>query len=623
MEPQYIFPEDRNVYTLAIDTETTGLQPLRGDRPFVVTVQDNTGDQWIWEWPVDLKTRKPKVKRTDLADIRTLFDEAEVMVFHHAKFDIAMLEAVGISFRRWWPRVRCTLLLSHLFCSTKPHGLKELARMHLGIPADDEDALLHGIDDSLRLARRMGHVVPKGPEAKERAYWLPKALDPNSTLLEEYALCDVFRTIGLWVFYNTVPKRVPDLEQLYRRELDLIPVLMGMERHGAHLRKKPLHKSLNRLRTETDKRHDAFQALALKHGIPNINPASPKQVAELIYGKLKYLDYADKTPKTKDGQYSTKADYLKALANVRDYEGKESPGLQELLDYRKMAKGLSSLQGYAERAIERKGELYLHTSYNQTGTGTTRLSSSKENLQNVSDKAEVNIRDNFGPPTGMVWVGIDYSQLELRILAYMSGEPLLLRAYVNGEDVHQQTADLCEIPRKLAKAVNFTIVYGGGKELLYKLTGIRNMAELFFNAYPDIGTFFRNNTQEARSYGFVYTAFGYRLFVPSERPYAATDYKVQGTAGDVVKYAMVQLHKWLKKQKLLQSVRVILNVHDELILEIDKDTYSKDLVTDIVNVMMRPARDLVDMYLPANAVLIRRDWAHKQPLSVEYDQTVT
>jgi DNA polymerase-1 len=312
------------------------------------------------------------------------------------------------------------------------------------------------------------------------------------------------------------------------------------------------------------------------------NIGSPKQIQAILYDKLK-LEPPEKTPK---GQPSTAESALQALADEH-----ELPRL--ILEYRALSKLKSTYTDRLPQQINgRTGR--VHTSYHQAVAATGRLSSSDPNLQNIPVRTPEGrrIRQAFVAEAGNVLLAADYSQIELRIMAHLSGDPALQQAFSRGEDIHRMTAaevfgatpdTVSSDQRRAAKAINFGLIYGMSPFGLARQLGIdRNSAkeyvELYFQRYPGVKDYMDRVRAQARDRGYVETVFGRRLYLPeinarnaARRQYAertAINAPMQGTAADIIKRAMIRVDRALSER--FTGVRMIMQVHDELVFELPR-----------------------------------------------------
>ncbi|MDP1603490.1 MAG: DNA polymerase I [Legionella sp.] len=395
-----------------------------------------------------------------------------------------------------------------------------------------------------------------------------------------YAAEDVDITLKL---HNTLYPMLDDSlkKVLHEIEIPMLTVLADMERHGVLIDTKTLATHGKRLKTRLKELEE--EAIQLAGRAFNLN--SPKQLQEILFNELK-LPILAKTP---TGQPSTAESVLQDLAF--DY-----PLPAIILEYRSLSKLVST---YIDALPKRENAISLrvHTSYNQAVAATGRLSSSEPNLQNIPIRSEEGrlIRTAFIPPVDHVLLAADYSQIELRIMAHLSGDANLLKAFANGWDIHTATAseifqvNLDEVSneqRRRAKAVNFGLIYGMSSFGLAKQLGIeRHDAEQYmaryFNRYPGVLDYMERTRALAHKQGYVETICGRRLHLPeinarnlmrqkaAER--MAINAPMQGTAADIIKKAMLAIANWQNAQPKPGGVCMIMQVHDELVFEVHKD----------------------------------------------------
>jgi DNA polymerase-1 len=381
---------------------------------------------------------------------------------------------------------------------------------------------------------------------------------------------------ALWPQLEAVPR----LERLYDTiEQPLSPVLYRMERAGVLVDRALLRTQSSELAARMAQLET--QAHAEAGGAFNLD--SPKQLQEILFGKLG-LPVARKTP---TGQPSTAEDVLEELA-----QSYHLPKL--ILEYRGVSKLKSTYTDkLPEQINERSGR--IHTSYQQTVAATGRLSSSDPNLQNIPIRTAEGrrIRQAFIAHEGYSLVAADYSQIELRIMAHLSSDASLLKAFAEDRDIHQATAaEVLGLPagevsadqRRSAKAVNFGLIYGMSAFGLARQLGIsrgdaQRYVDLYFERYPGVKRYMDDTRAQARELGYVETVFGRRLYLPeirsrnaALRQYAersAINAPMQGTAADIIKRAMIEVDAWLEKSRV--RARLIMQVHDELVLEVADD----------------------------------------------------
>ncbi|WP_126452157.1 DNA polymerase I [Sulfuriflexus mobilis] len=369
------------------------------------------------------------------------------------------------------------------------------------------------------------------------------------------------------------------LQSVYRdMEIPLVTVLADIERNGVLVDAKMLGKQSELLAT----RLMEIEAAAYNEAGEEFNLSSPKQIQTILFEK-QGLPVLKKTPK---GQPSTAENVLQELAEDYDFA---LPKL--ILEHRGLSKLKSTYTDKLPLMINAKTGR-VHTSYHQAVAATGRLSSSDPNLQNIPVRSEEGrrIRQAFIAPKGHKIVAADYSQIELRIMAHLSGDQGLLTAFAEGEDVHRATAAevfgvgrdaVTSGQRRSAKAINFGLIYGMSafglaRQLDVSRGEAQNYIDLYFARYPGVKNFMEETRERAREQGYVETVFGRRLYVPDikasnmqRRQYAertAINAPMQGTAADIIKHAMIACANWIGRDN--RQVRMIMQVHDELVFEI-------------------------------------------------------
>lgn len=396
-------------------------------------------------------------------------------------------------------------------------------------------------------------------------------------------LLEELNNTGMQTLYDTI-------------ELPLVYTLSDMEKEGVHVDAEELKRYGEEL---------AAQIAVLEKEIyegagETFNINSPKQLGHILFEKLE-MPYGKKT---KTG-YSTAADVLEKLAV-------EYPLVSKILEYRQLAKLKSTYADGLANFIEEDGR--IHTNFQQTVTATGRLSSTDPNLQNIPIRMELGrmIRKVFLPKDGYVFVDADYSQIELRILAHMSGDEMLIQAYREAQDIHRMTAsqvfhtpfeEVTDLQRRNAKAVNFGIVYGISsfglsQDLSISKKEAQEYIERYFESYPKIKEFLDGCVEKAKKDGYSVTMFGRRRPLPEisssnfmQRSFGeriAMNAPIQGTAADIIKIAMNRVHRRLIDEGL--KSRLLLQVHDELLIEAAPDEV--DEVKKILDEEMKGAADL-------------------------------
>ncbi len=392
-----------------------------------------------------------------------------------------------------------------------------------------------------------------------------------------YAAEDADIVLKLHRVLSSELEKHTELKQVYNNiEIPLLTVLARIERNGVVIDSEMLMQQAHDL----TRRMQEIEIEAHNLAGETFNIGSPKQIQTILYEKMD-LPILAKTPK---GQPSTAESVLQELAE--DYK---LPQL--ILDYRSMSKLCSTYTDKLPKMVNPKTGR-VHTSYHQAVAATGRLSSSNPNLQNIPIRTPEGrkIRQAFIAPTGYTMVAADYSQIELRIMAHLSGDKGLLEAFDKGQDIHKTTAaEVFSVPidkvdndqRRAAKAINFGLIYGMSafglaKQLGVNRTEAQQYVELYFSRYPEVKIFMDNTREKAKEDGFVETVYQRRLYLPeinarnaARRQYAertAINAPMQGTAADIIKLAMINIDGWLQ-QSAIDAI-MIMQVHDELVFEV-------------------------------------------------------
>ena len=538
---------------LALDVEATALDPMRAEIVGLSLCIEPGAAAYI-----PLRHEEPGAPRQldrerVLQALRPILEDPErAKLGHHLKLAAHMLANCGI---RLAGMRYDTMLESYVWNSVATrHDTESTAARYLGLTTIKLE------DVAGRGAKQLSfNQVPLERAAEYSAEHADVTLRLHGTLWPQLA-------------------SVPALQALYEQfEQPLVPVLLGMERHGVLVDREKLHAQSAEIAT----RLAELVLEAQQHAGCELNIDSPKQLQQVLFERLK-LPVTRRTP---TGQPSTAEDVLEELAA-------SYPLPKLILDYRALAKLKSTYTDkLPEQINERTGR--VHTSYHQAVAQTGRLSSSDPNLQNIPIRTLEGrrIRQAFIAPAGWVLVAADYSQIELRIMAHLSGDEGLLRAFAEDRDVHQATAAevfgvapeaVTPDQRRLAKTINFGLIYGMSPFGLARQLGIdrgsaQRYVERYFARYPGVKRFMDDTRIRAREMGFVETVYGRRLYLPDIRSsnrtlqqYAersAINAPMQGTAADIIKRAMIAVDAWCRRENA--PARLIMQVHDELVLEVE------------------------------------------------------
>jgi len=472
---------------------------------------------------------------------------------HHLKYDAHVLRRYGIELAGMRYD---SMLESYVLNSTATrHDMDSVAKRYLGIDT------IHYED----VAGKGAKQIPFSQVSIERA--------------TEYAAEDADVTLRLHRALWPQLEAIPSLQRLYQEiEQPLVPVLLRMERAGVLIDVERLERQSVELAGRMQEVETAAQICAGS----SFNIDSPKQLQEILFGRLG-LPVRRRTP---TGQPSTAEDVLEELA--AEYE---LPRL--IMEYRGLAKLKSTYADKLPAQVNRQTGR-VHTSYHQAVAATGRLSSTDPNLQNIPIRTAEGrrIRQAFVAPPGCRLLAADYSQIELRIMAHLSGDRGLLAAFESDADVHRATAaevfavapeSVTVEQRRSAKAINFGLIYGMSAFGLARQLGIERGAaqqyvDLYFSRYPGVKRYMDETRAQARELGFVETVFGRRLHLAdirsrnnAARQYAersAINAPMQGTAADIIKRAMIDVDRWLTGERV--PARLIMQVHDELVFEVEE-----------------------------------------------------
>ncbi|GAB3259491.1 DNA polymerase I [Chitinimonas naiadis] len=536
---------------VALDTETDSLEPLQA-RIVGISFAVAPGEAAYLPLAHRYADAPPQLDfDTALASLKPwLEDASRKKLGQNLKYDQHVFANHGIALAGV---AEDTLLQSYVLDSTERHGMDELAAKHLGLKAISYE-----------------EVAGKG--AKQIGFG-EVAVD----VATRYSAEDADITLRLHQAFAPRLAAEPRLDYVYRDiEMPSREVLFKMERHGVLLDASLLNKQSHELgQTMLRLEQEAYELASQP-----FNLGSPKQIGEILFDKLK-LPVLKKTPK---GAPSTDEDVLTELA--RDY-----PLPAKLLQHRSLSKLKSTYTDKLPLMVNpRTGR--VHTNYAQATAITGRLASNDPNLQNIPVRTAEGrrIREAFIAPKGSHIVSADYSQIELRIMAHLSGDEGMLKAFEAGIDIHRATAaevfgaspdDVSSDQRRYAKAINFGLIYGMSAfglaaQLDIERGAAQNYIDRYFARYPGVAAYMQNTRETAREQGYVETWFGRRLWLPEIRSAnqgrrqgaerAAINAPMQGTAADLVKLAMVAVQDWLEKDGL--ASKLIMQVHDELILEV-------------------------------------------------------
>tara|TARA_Y100000816_G_scaffold207682_1_gene153561 strand:- start:120 stop:2357 length:2238 start_codon:yes stop_codon:yes gene_type:complete len=558
--------EKCNVF--AIDTETSSLDTMTADLIGISIACEEGSGCYI---PINhAYDGMPSQLSLDLIQKilgSVITKNQKKLVGQNLKFDLPMLNRHGINITDF---LGDTMLMSYVLNSTGTrHGLDRMAKHYLNYEPMKYEEVVGSASKQINFAQ------------------------VDISAATSYAAEDADITLRLFNYLNIMLKDQPKLVKLLESiEYPMLHSLIRVERNGAKIDAKMLSEYSDELSIKIQE----LSKTAFTVAGEEFNMDSPKQLVEILYNKLD-LPVLKKTPK---GQPSTNEDTLQRLA-----EEYELPKI--IIEYRGLAK-LKSTYTDSLINIQHPTTKRIHTSYQQAVTSTGRLSSTEPNLQNIPIKTAEGrkIREAFIAEKGNVLISADYSQIELRIMAHLSGDKNLTHAFNNNIDVHSATAseifnvsleNVTPDLRRSAKAINFGLIYGMSAFGLTRQLGIaRNEAQAYldtyFKRYTGVKDYMDSTKELAKKNLFVETILGRKLHVTSindsnglrrqaaER--AAINAPLQGSAADIIKKAMIDIDQWIGGEN--QDIRMIMQVHDELIFEVKKE-FANDAIKEIVNLM--------------------------------------
>ena len=535
----------------AFDTETTGLEP-RHDRLVGLSFATAPGHAWYVGFPEDPAGRAEVVRH-----LAPLFaDPSKVKIAHNAKFDMTVLARHGMPVAG---PVHDTLLTHFVLDAAERHGMDALARSCLQYdPIPISTLIGEGRDAD---PARMGDLPPSA--------------------ICDYAAEDADVTLRLHDHLRPLAEEAGLRRALEESEEPLIPVLIDMENEGVRIDPAALHAFGEELGSQIA----ALESKIVESAGEPFNLNSPKQLGEILYDKLQ-IDA--KPPKTTTGQYVTNEQTLQRYAG-------RHPIVDQILEYRGLAKLKSTYADKLPECID-PATGRVHTHFSQAMTETGRLASSDPNLQNIPVRTDLGkrIRAAFvARDDDHVLLSADYSQIELRLMAALSGDAAMLDAFRHGADIHTETASrvydvmpglVTPEMRSRCKMVNFGIIYGISAFGLAQRLGIprREAADLidaYFRHYPGIRAYMEKAVADAREKGYAETVLGRRRYLRDISSRSATvrqaaernaiNTPVQGSAADLIKIAMVRVHRALSESGLRS--KLVLQIHDELLLDVPRE----------------------------------------------------
>lgn len=552
--------EQENV---SIDTETTGLNPLTAEL-VGISFSYEKGKAYYVPIPPE------RDKALEILEVfRPFFENTHTgKTGQNIKYDMKVLRRYGVEIKG---KIFDTMIAHYLLQPEGKHSLDRLAERYLNYRMVPIESLI-------------------GKKGKKQGSMRDVPLDE----ITEYACEDADICLQLRIPFTERLEEMNMHELFYRVEIPLIRVLADMEMTGVALDTGYLEK----LTGELEKDIHALEEKIFRQTGKQFNLASPKQLGDVLFGEMRLLE---KPKKTKTGQYATGEEILSKLAFSH-------PVVADILEWR----GLVKLKNTYTEALPKEinpGTGRLHTTFLQTATATGRLSSVNPNIQNIPIRTERGrlVRKAFVPRSGEYRIlSADYSQIELRIIAELSGDPVMLESFRRGEDIHRATAaKVFNVPmekvtreqRSHAKTVNFGIIYGVSAYGLTQQTNLSRkeaqaLIDAYYRTYPKLRDYIRQQVDFAREHGYVETLLGRRRYlrdinsrnhiVRARDERNAVNAPIQGSAADFIKLAMIRIYEFLEKGNF--RTKMLLQIHDELVFELHKDE-ADTLIPGIIEIM--------------------------------------
>lgn len=547
---------------LSLDTETTSTNAIDAELVGLsFSIQEHQA------WYVAIPADKDKAQAMVNVFKPLYEDESILKVGQNIKYDYEVLRNYGIDIQG---KMFDTMLAHYVIQPELRHNMDYMA-----------ETLLHY--ETVHIEELIG---PKGKNQKNM-----RDLDPKQVY--EYAAEDADITLQLKRVLEPKLKEVNAERLFWNIEMPLVKVLADMEINGVRLDTEQLKQT----QQEFTNRMNAYEQHAYQEAGEAFNISSPRQVGDILFGKMQLVE---KPKKTKTGQYVTSEEVLQQLRG-------KAPIVDDILNYRGMKKLLGTYVEALPKLIDKK-DGHIHTSFNQAITATGRLSSSDPNLQNipVRDDDGKEIRKCFVPDEGCKWFSADYSQIELRIMAHLSGDENMIEAFREGFDIHRATAAkiwkepmeaVSDAQRKKAKQANFGIIYGITAFGLAQRMDIpngeaRQLIADYFKTFPKVQAYMEKAKEEARSKGYAETMYGRRRYLPDINSHNGTvrgfaernaiNAPIQGSEADIIKIAMINIWRRFKQEGLRSKMN--LQVHDELNFSVypqEADTVEKIVMEEM------------------------------------------
>lgn len=613
---------------IAYDTEGTGLNPFDNSqrhkffpaRPFLYSFCDIDGNQAHVRWPVNPFTREVLFDKKGLSIIKTILEDKRITkIGHNLNYDYKMSYFSGINQKG---PIEDTIIMTHIATGGKErsYGLKPISKSLMDYPDDDEKILQASAVEMRRYGKscKWCLATPElfGKDFIKADYWLAK-----ENICLQYALKDAERTMLLYLGFRDKVNNDTNLKKVYEREKILFWVVLAMELRGV----KIFREKENELLKFYEDYKSSQKIIADQNGGSGLNFRSHPQKSKIFYKKEGYIPIYF-TPK---GEPSTNGDSL--IYFSEKYQDKLAKAIIEHNGADHMITAF--IKPYEKFRVLENSDWIIHPNFRQIGPITGRFSCSDPNLMQVAaddtgrKKAGValRIRELFGPRKNYIWYLPDYSQIEVWVFSFLSGEESLTQPLLKGEDFHESVAKQIwgELPdyeenkkhyRKRAKLLMFSKLYGGGvNKIAYLMettsSEARNFVDDFNYRIPGVERYMNRLSNQAVREGKIVNPFGRTYFIDPQFSYRAVNYMVQGTSADILKESMIRIHNLF--QKKWKDCHILLTIHDELVLEIPLKFHSKKLMREIISAMQTDSHIIsCPIPLPVGMKIAKERWSN-------------
>jgi len=579
---------------LAIDTETTGTDRWHGCRPFMFQACDGKNNYHFIGKVNPFDRRDVQWNPDDLAEIQTMLDDASVLVYHNAKFDIHMLQSIGIKIDHLWRKTEDTILAHHCLSSGESHKLKYLAFKYMDYYNEDEQKLEAAVREIREQRRREGWDVARaghpsfpGISGQRVQFW---KMDYWVAIDEciEYGLSDVERTWGLWsIFYDSLINH--DLTHQYQVRRQLLQIAFDMECVGYNCYHEDISDEIQYLSDRKEALIDQMKHEVKLEG--EFDPNKPAHLSKFLF------DILGLTP-TKLTESKGEPSLAKEVINELIEANPNTPALQHYKNYSIADTQIGYLNSYLKWTCP---DGRIRASVFITGTRETRQAYRDPNLQNIDKR----LRYLFGPGKGKIWIDFDLVNIEMRIWVYQVGSKELVEIFDTSGSVHNEVAKILypeewehcvrtkQEFKKLYKNTyyqwvkngNFAIIYGATERKADETYHVKGAYKKVAARFPEVPAYTSSIIQEMwdnferDSWPHVTCIGGYKLDVPPDDPFKACNYKIQGTAGWIVGEAMINCKH--NPDYIRTGCQMIQQVHDSIVFEVDVDQFSDKLVQSL------------------------------------------